>query len=71
MIAPSKRRPFNPELDLEPIRELLKHYGKQNEVIDIAHLNGLASEELIEQRFNKLVAGGHLRLFHLLEERPL
>lgn len=55
MIAPSKRRPFDPELDLEPILELLKAYGKQREVIDIAHSNGLASEELIERRYNSLV----------------
>ena len=54
-IAPSKQRPFDPEKDREPLNELLKKYGKLHELIDVAHANGLALEELIERRYNALV----------------
>lgn len=54
-IAPSKRRPFDPERDMFWFEERLKKLGKLHEMIDIAHVNGLALEELIEREFNKLV----------------
>lgn len=53
-IAPSKRRPFDPERDMFWFEERLKKLGKLHEMIDIAHVNGLALEELIERQFNKL-----------------
>ncbi len=53
-IAPSKDRPFDPERDMPWFREQLTKLGKLHELIDVAHSNGLALEELIEMRWNAL-----------------